>query len=261
MNLLVDVGNTNTVFGLWATDMLKSKWRVSTKRLGTEDEIYMMVKEFLNRNDCTVEELEDLCVASVVPAVNNSFRYFAEKYINKDALFVTAREDIGVKWDVDFPPEIGSDRVANILGAKSFYGENAIVIDVGTAITVDVLKDGAFLGGAIIPGPHVSMKALFSGTAKLPQVELHFVKKPIGRNTADNIRIGIINTTFFGLKSIVMQIVEKYPAKPVIIATGGYAKLFDISKDFFDFIDTELTLKGIREYCKLVRKLEENTAH
>ncbi|OAA31804.1 hypothetical protein AT15_02960 [Kosmotoga arenicorallina S304] len=261
MELLVDVGNTNTVFGLWDGDALKAKWRISTVRLGTEDEIYIMVKEFLNRNGSTVEGITDLCVASVVPSVNSSFKYFAEKYINKNALFVSALENIGVKWDVDFPPEIGADRVANILGAKSFYGDNVIIIDVGTAITIDVLKDSAFLGGAIIPGPYVSMKALFSGTAKLPQVELHFVENPIGRNTGDNIRIGIINTTFFGLQSLVSQIIKYYPVKPVVVATGGYARLFDKRDGFFDFINAELTLKGIKEFCKRVRNLEEDIAN
>ncbi|AKI96853.1 type III pantothenate kinase [Kosmotoga pacifica] len=260
MQLLVDVGNTNTVFGLWTKNDLKGKWRVSTKRLGTEDEIYIIVREFLDRYGHTLEELQDMCVASVVPSINNSFRYFGKKYIGIDPLFVSARDDLGVKWDVDFPPEIGADRVANVLGGKVYYGDNAIVIDIGTAITIDVLKEGAFLGGAILPGPPISMKALFSGTAKLPQVELYFVKDPIGRNTADNIRIGIVNATFFGLKNIVDSIKKRYSNEPVVIATGGYAKLFDINEGFFDTVDTELTLKGILEYCERVRRIEKGTS-
>lgn len=260
MKLVADVGNTNTVFGIWNDGKILNNWRISTGRLETEDEMYVVLKQLLEAGDTDLKSIEDICVASVVPRLNSIFHYFGKKYLKLDPILVTAIEGIGVKWDVDFPSEIGADRVANVVGAHEFYGENAVVIDTGTAITVDILKDGAFIGGAILPGPMMAMRALFSKTAKLPEVELFYVDSHIGKNTEDNIRIGVVNGTYYALKAIISKIKEELGGDVPVIATGGNSPMFNIKDGFFDILDSDLTLKGIAVFCERVRRLENNPA-
>ncbi|PZC52784.1 MULTISPECIES: type III pantothenate kinase [unclassified Mesotoga] len=259
MLLLADIGNTTTVFGLDNGMDIGAVWRLSSSRIETEDELFVILDGLLRNKGSSLSEISGLCVASVVPRLNGSVNYFARKYLSKPAVFMKADEFVSVGLRTDNPAEIGADRLANVIGARECYGANAIVIDVGTAITIDILKDGIFAGGAILPGPATAMSALFSHTAKLPEVELFFEDHYFGTNTEDNLRIGIVNGTYFALQGIISNIIKEFEEKPRIIGTGGDVRLFINKSGFIEIDDPILTLKGLRSYYNRVKSVEKNT--
>jgi len=251
MKILADIGNTNTVIGFWDEKIVQT-WRLSTSYIETEDQLYVMLKIFLSDMNYDIKEIKSILVCSVVPRINTVFSYLGEKYFSLKPLFVSARNDIGVGWNADNPEEIGADRICNVIGAIDNYDRNSIVIDFGTAVTVDIVRDGNFVGGCILPGPKTAMKALFSNTAKLPEVDLFFEDHYLGVNTADNIRIGIINGTYFALKGIIDSAKEE-AGESCVIATGGLAKIFYEEKNLINFLDSDLTLKGLYGFYKRVK--------
>lgn len=251
MKILADVGNTNVVIGFWDECIIRT-WRLSTSYIETEDQLYVTLKILLSDIDYDIKKVESIIVCSVVPGINRVFSYFGEKYFSIKPLFVSARNDIGIGWNADNPEEIGADRICNVIGAIDNYEENSIVIDFGTAVTVDIVKNGDFVGGCILPGPKTAMKALFSNTAKLPEVDLFFEDHYLGVNTADNIRIGIINGTYFALKGIIESI-KSEAGDFRIIATGGLAKVFFDNKGLIDCHDPDLTLKGLYGFYRRVK--------
>jgi type III pantothenate kinase len=258
MLLLADVGNTTTVFGLDSGSKIEAVWRLPSLRLETEDELFVILEGLLRYEQASLSSIKGLCVASVVPRLNSTIDYFARKYLLEPAMFVKADRFVSVDLETDNPSEIGADRLANVMGAKECYGANVIVVDVGTAITIDIVMDGAFAGGAILPGPETAMSALFSRTAKLPEVELFFEDHYFGTNTEDNLRIGIVNGTYFALQGIISEIEKQFDVKPKIVGTGGKARLFITEDGFIEMDDPYLTLKGIRSYYNRVKSFEKN---
>ncbi|MGQ9855663.1 MAG: type III pantothenate kinase [Fervidobacterium sp.] len=239
MVLLFDVGNTHTTVALTRNGKEFEKYRLSTVRYETEDELYAFLKSFYK------EYIENIpiVVSSVVPSINVIFEYFAEKYGNGQVYFVNALGYDKIKWNVSYPKEIGADRVADVIAAYKDYGENCIVIDYGTAITIEVIKDGSYEGGAILPGFAMMINALFKGTAKLPLVEIKPYNGFIGKDTESNIQIGTINATVGAIKYVIENIVKEYQTQPVIIHTGGQSVFV---KDIVEgIVDKDLTLKGM----------------
>lgn len=259
MELLVDVGNTTTILGLHDGKSIVSIWRLPSLRIETEDELFAILEQLLNSKGTSVCKIDGFCVASVVPRLNRSIQYFASHYLRERAIFLKPDEFVSVGLKADNPREIGADRLANVIGAAEHYGKNAIIIDVGTAITIDVLKEGDFVGGAILPGPATAMSSLFSKTAKLPEVELFFEDHYLGTNTEDNIRIGIVNGTYFALEGIIKNMLKVFPGSIDIIGTGGNIDLFMIENGFITLTDPDLTLKGLRVYYDRVKASEKNT--
>ncbi|HDP76823.1 MAG TPA: type III pantothenate kinase [Mesotoga infera] len=259
MLLLVDIGNTTTVFGLDNGRDIEAVWRLPSSRIETEDELFVILDGLLKSRGSFLSEISGICVASVVPRLNGSVNYFTKKYLSKSAVFVKADEFVSVGLNTDNPGEIGADRLANVIGARECYGANAIIIDVGTAITIDILKEGVFAGGAILPGPATAMSSLFSHTAKLPDVELFFEDHYFGTTTEDNLRIGIVNGTYFALQGIIGNIVKEFEEKPRIIGTGGDVNLFINESGFIEIEDPNLTLRGIRSYYYRVKSIEKNS--
>ncbi|MBN2220045.1 MAG: type III pantothenate kinase [Kosmotogaceae bacterium] len=259
MVLLADIGNTTTVLGLTNDKKIEAVWRLPSSRIETEDELFVILDGLLKIKGYSVGGIDGLCVASVVPRLNRTMSYFAKKYLLEPAVFLRPDEFFPLGLNTDNPGEIGADRLANVLGAKECYGNNAIVVDAGTAITIDIVKDGDFVGGAILPGPGTSMSALFSQTAKLPEVELFFEDHYFGTNTEDNLRIGIVNGTYFAIQGIITNIIEKFEKKPIIVGTGGNIDLFLIEGGLIEVSDPDLTLKGLRLYYSRVKSFEEDT--
>jgi type III pantothenate kinase len=258
MELLADVGNTTTIFGLHNSKSVICVWRLPSSRLETEDEIFAILDGLFRSKGFSFSSLDGFCVASVVPRLNRSLQYFAARYLPFSAVFLKPDRFVSVGLKTDNPAEIGADRLANVIGAARHYGPNAIVIDVGTAITIDVLKDNVFVGGSILPGPATAMSALFSKTAKLPEVELFFEDHYLGTNTEDNIRIGIVNGTYFALQGIVKNLQKNFSERTQVIGTGGNVELFMIEDGFIDTNDQDLTLKGIRAYYDRVKASEKS---
>ncbi|APT72718.1 pantothenate kinase [Thermosipho sp. 1063] len=237
MKLLFDVGNTHTTIALTDNGKKFNIKRISTYSLQTEDELYVYLKMLFSEN------YDQIIVSSVVPNINHIFEFFSKKYIGKDAVFLNAKLYKNIKWDVRVPSDIGADRVANVIAAEKDYGNNAIIVDFGTAITIDVLKNGIYEGGVIIPGFGMMVNALFKGTAKLPKVELKPSDAFIGKDTESNIRIGVINTVLEGIIKVVEKIKSETEITSVIF-TGGQSKIImDYKKDVI--YDLELGLRGI----------------
>jgi len=237
--LLFDVGNTHTTIALTKDGKEFEKYRISTSKYETEDEIYAFLKSFFKD---FIKNLP-IVVSSVVPSVNVVFEYFANKYGNGEVYFVNAPMYDKIVWNVNYPKEIGADRVCDVIAAKRDYGDNCIVIDYGTAITIEVLRDGVYEGGAIIPGFAMMINALFKGTARLPLVELRPSETFVGKDTESNIQIGTINATVGAIKYVIENILQEFKVEPKIIHTGGQSVFV---KDILDgIIDKDLTLRGM----------------
>ncbi len=250
MRLLVDVGNTHTVFGVKLNANYR-KWRLSTGRYETEDEIFSHLKPLFDYEGVKIEDIDGVVVSSVVPSLDYILERFSRKFFGKEILFVEADEKCGVEWPVSNPKGIGADRVANVVGAVYEYSKDALVIDFGTAITIDVIDDGKFLGGTISPGIYTMLYSLFKSAAKLPLIDLSKIpESSIGRNTEDNIRIGILKLIAYGLNELVKDIKEELGKDAIVIVTGGQAKLvLELLKH--DVYDPDLTLKGMERYASL----------
>lgn len=237
--LLFDVGNTHTTVALTTDGRRFDKFRISTQRYETEDELFVFLKTLFGE----AVRAKPVVVSSVVPSVNVIFEYFAAKYGSGEVHFVRAEEYDSIEWAVNYPREIGADRVCDVIAAYRDYGPNCVVVDYGTAITIEVLKEGRYEGGAILPGFKMMIHALFRGTAKLPQVELKPYEGFVGKDTDSNIRIGTINATVGAVKYLIENISSEFTTKPVVIHTGGQANL--VADRIDGIIDPDLTLRGM----------------
>lgn len=245
----MDIGNTHTVIGKSSGEDIISSWRIGTKRFETEDELYSILNGLGILNG-----IKKVVVASVVPSVDKSIQYFCEKYFDSDPIWVNATECEMIKWNVKYPREVGADRVANVIAAYKIFGKDSIIVDFGTAITVDVLIGNIYEGGAILPGFNTSIMALFLNTAKLPQVDLEVPLEIIGKDTIDNIQIGVLKGLIKAVDSLIDDIISSTGKSFKIIATGGNTKLAVNVSKYIKEIDPQLTLKGILEFAKHLEK-------
>ncbi|MDN5338070.1 MAG: type pantothenate kinase [Thermotogaceae bacterium] len=243
--LLIDVGNTHTTIGKSDGQKIISNWRIGTKRFDTEDELYSILKSLE-----ILDDINKVAVASVVPSVDKSIQYFCKKYFGFMPVFVNALECKTINWNVKYPKEIGADRVANVLAAYKLFKTNAIIVDFGTAITIDVLVDNNYEGGAILPGFSTSVMALFANTAKLPQVDLKVLSTPIGKDTEENIQIGVVVGTIKAIDCLIEDIINFTNENFLVIATGGNSIISKEISKHIEIVDHQLTLKGILEFAK-----------
>jgi type III pantothenate kinase len=252
MLLAIDVGNTQTVIGLFDSDKIKASWRMVTPRFETADELGSAVCGFLHNSDYDHKGINEIVISCVVPGMMDELGRMSLKYFECKPLVV----DINIKSDLeiryDHPEEIGADRIANSVAAKEIYGSPAIVVDFGTATTFDIISSkGEYLGGIIAPGIEISSEALFNYAAKLSKVDLHWPGKVVGKNTYDCIRSGILygflGQVDFITKRILEEVKENDPGfKPNIIATGGLAFLIASKSVWIKIHDADLTLKGLK---------------
>lgn len=244
MLLAVDVGNTTVVMGFMNGNKSFDVWRISTKNVSTEDELSVHIKNFLDFSGYKPSSIEDICVASVVPSMNDVFKYYAKKYMNKNPTFVKIKDVNWIDWNVWTPNELGADRIANVISAKENYGENVIVVDFGTAITIDILTD-KYEGGVILPGPRTAIQSLFTNTAKLPSVEAKFPDSPVGKDTVTNIQSGIMLGTMFAIDGLVSLFEGEFSQRFKVISTGGYGSEISKSSTKIEEYIPDLTLIGI----------------
>ncbi len=248
MVLLIDVGNTHTVFGTTHNGKLFKKWRLSTGKYETEDELFSRVLPLMEKEEIATEDIEDIVVCSVVPSLNYIMQRFSEKYFGKEPIWVEAEEGV-IKWNVKTPCEIGADRVANVIGAYCEYGDSCVILDFGTAITIDLLMKGTYEGGIIMPGLLTMVHALFTGTAKLPLVDLKPPSEIIGKDTGSNIQIGVIKGSAHAVNGLIEDIKREYGNMPIVI-TGGQSKVI-VDYVNHDIYDGDLTLKGMFWFLKM----------
>ena len=276
MLLALDVGNTNTVLGLYRLDeeptgpalatqaltaempvpvasregvdsRLAAHWRVTTHRAQTSDEYGVLFVNLFNMHGISVDQVKHIIISSVVPPVESTLRRVCEKYFHLQPLFVEPGIKTGMPVLVDNPTELGADRLVNAIAAYERYGGPCIVVDFGTATTFDVISaKGEYLGGAISPGLGISADALFARAARLGRVDIKRPAKVIGTNTVTHLQSGL----YFGYIGLVDGIIERMGAElgsqPRVIATGGLARQISGDSRYIAQIDDMLTLDGLR---------------
>jgi type III pantothenate kinase len=255
MLLAVDVGNTNTTLGLFTTSgELSSSYRLSTERDRMPDEWFAMLVALLASDGHQLHEVDGVIISSVVPSVTTWFVTLTRDRLRIDPVVVTGDLDVGVDLDVDEPRQLGADRIVDCVATHHRYGGPAIIIDLGTATTFDVIDhDGAYKGGAIAAGVSTSLKALAGNTAQLFNVELHMPEAVIGRNTADQLRSGIVAGHLAMLEGMIGRIRTELREDTQVIVTGGLAPLFVGRSPLFEHFDPDLTLNGLKLIYDRVR--------
>ena len=250
MLLAIDVGNSNTVIGLYDKDTLLHDWRVRTEVDSTVDEYGMLILNLYRTAEInlkTIKSLKDIIISCVVPPMLNILEPLCEKYFKIKPLIVGPGIKTGMPIYYDNPKEVGADRIVNAVAAHEKYEDNLIIVDFGTATTFDyVTKKGEYMGGCIAPGIIISSEALFERASKLPRVEFSKPKSIIAKDTVSSIQAGIM----FGYAGLVDGIVGRMKAEAksnsTVIATGGVAKNIAPETKSIDVVDNMLTLEGLR---------------
>ena len=245
MILTMDIGNTNIKVALFDGKEMYKYWRMSTNISSTSDEYGVRLMSMFAYEGVSKDVVEGIVVSSVVPTINYTIEHMLLNYIGKMPLFVAPGVKTGINIRYDNPRELGSDRIANAVGAYEEYGGPCIFIDFGTATTFGVVdKEGSFLGGTICPGIKLSSEALVTGTAKLPRFELNKPDSVIGRTTLSNLQSGMYYGYVGLVRNIVRKIRQELGEEAYVVATGGMALMIAEESKVIDKLDGLLTLKG-----------------
>ena len=257
MLLAIDIGNTNTVIGVFDEDLLVHHWRLRTEKDATEDEFQVMVKSLFSLEGAMLDSITGTIVSCVVPPMVNILDRFCTKYLHHEPIWVDAATFTDMPILYDNPKEVGADRIVNAAAAFHKYRTNLIVVDFGTATTFDCIsQDGAYLGGAISPGIVVSSEALFQKASKLPRVEIFVApKRAIAKDTISSMNAGIIFGYAGLVDGIVRRIKSEMTTAPKVIATGALAELVAEFAETIEAVEPHLTLEGLRIiYSKVQNK-------
>lgn len=247
MVLVFDVGNTNTVIGVFNGEELVTQWRIRTDSLKTADEYGMMVRSLFESRELDMSLVKAVVISSVVPSLMLEMEWMTGKYFHCKPLVIEPGIKTGLSIKYENPREVGADRVVNAVAAYHKYGGPLIIIDFGTATTFCVLNaQGEYLGGAIAPGIKISTEALVNRASKLPRVELVKPRSIIGRNTINSMQSGIIYGFVGQVEGIVNRMKKEIGDDPRVVATGGLAPIIASETDVIDIIDEFLTLDGLR---------------
>ena len=243
--LVVDVGNTNVVLGIYREERLISSWRLATARDRTADEYGILARQLID--GAVNGTLDGAIVGSVVPPLNGAMASMIRQYFNVEPMFVEPGVKTGIAIHVDNPQEVGADRIINCAAAHDLFGGPTIIVDFGTATTFDVVTENAeYIGGVIAPGLTISAEALFARAARLPRVDIRRPPNVIGTNTVVNMQSGI----YFGYLGLVDGLLARMKREITglkrVVATGGVAPLFGEDSEHIDEVDPELTLKGLK---------------
>ena len=251
MILLVYVGNTNIVIGVYKENECIVSWRISTDTKKTSDEYSIQVMQLLNQYDLNPKEVKGIIISSVVPNIMHSLENMVRKSFNIEPIVVGPGVKTGINIRYDNPKEVGADRIVNAVAAHDIYKRDLIILDFGTATTYcAVTKEGDYLGGCISPGVKIASDALFERAAKLPRIELEVPKSVICKNTITSMQAGILYGYIGQVEYIVRRMKREMNElgidNPYVIATGGLANLIAKETDIIDKVDSSLTLEGLR---------------
>jgi type III pantothenate kinase len=247
MLLTIDVGNTNTVLGVFRGEDLIANWRLTTARAQTVDEYGVLTRNLFSFAGLNRQEVSGVIISSVVPPVNWTLTEMSRLYLGNTALFVEPGVKTGMSVLVDNPMEVGADRIVNGVAAFHKYGGPCIVVDFGTAITFDVISAKCeYLGGVIAPGIGIASEALFSRAARLPRVEIKDPGKVIGTNTVTHMQAGLYYGAVDMVDGMLARIKAELKSDAVVIATGGQAPLVARGAKQIQHVDEFLTLTGLR---------------
>ncbi len=249
MLLVIDVGNTNTVIGVYDGDTLKHDWRIRTIRDSTADEFNVLANALFSYKGVNPEDIKTAAISSVVPSSVPILNAFCEKYLGLTPLWISS-DSVKKLMPILYnnPNEVGADRIVNAVAAFHKYKTALIIIDFGTATTFDVISEkGEYLGGAIVPGIMISAEALFQKASKLARVEIFQTpEKVIGKDTIESIKSGIIYGTASMVDGMIEKMIKEMGASPRIIATGGLAPLIFKISNTIEKVEPSLTLEGLR---------------
>ena len=247
MLLTIDVGNTQTVMGLFDGDRLAHHWRLSTQRQRSADEYRLLFGGLLDADGVEPSSLDGACIASVVPAATTALRVLAEHMIGGSTIVVEPGVKTGIPILIDNPREVGADRIANAVAVGRKYGAPAVVVDFGTATNFDVVSAaGEYLGGVIAPGVEVSHDALVGATAALRRVELTPPRSVVGKGTVEAIQAGLVFGHATMVDGICRRVADDLGEEPTFVATGGLASTIVPHCRLVEVIDDFLTLDGLR---------------
>ncbi len=249
MLLAIDSGNTNIVFAVFEGEQVRGEWRSSTTTDRTADEYGVWLNQLMTIAGLSAKDIDSVIIATVVPATLFSLKTLSRKYFSVEPLVVGEPEvALGLAVHLDRPEEVGADRLVNAVAAHKCYQGPLIVIDFGTATTFDVIDaQGNYCGGAIAPGPNLSLEALHAAAAKLPRVAIGRPKAVIGKATVPAMQSGIFWGYVGLLEGLVARIRAEFGQPMTVVATGGLAPLFKDATTVIDHIDSDLTLRGLLE--------------
>ncbi len=263
MLLVIDVGNTNTVLGVFASDgkesapaerqgeptykRLAANWRVATSRTSTVDEYGVLFRNLFSMAGLKAEGIRGIVISSVVPPLDPVLRQVCERYFNLRPLFIEPGVKTGMPVHYDNPAEVGADRIVNAVAAFDKYGGPCVIVDFGTATTFDCVSGkGEYLGGVISPGIGISADALFERTARLPRVEICKPSRVIGTNTVGSLQSGLYYGYIGLMDGILELLLAELGAQCQVIATGGLGPMIGTGSKYIKTVDESLTLEGLR---------------
>ncbi len=249
MLLAVEVGNSNTLFGLYGheDDQLLRSWRLSTNRDRMGDDWLALLAALFTADGRALSEIDAVILSSVVPGITRSIVEMAQGRLGVEPLIVDADLDLGLRILTDNPREVGADRLVDSVAAFARYGGPAIVVDLGTATTFDVISaDGDYIGGAIAAGLTTSLRALTAGAAQLFTVELTLPTRAIATNTIDHLRSGIVLGHLAMLEGMIARIRRQLGVDAPVVLTGGLAAIFAGASPLIAHHDPDLTLDGLQ---------------
>ena len=245
--LVVDVGNTQTHFGAYDGDRLVEHWRFATVRTSTSDELGAALRALLALRGLGFDDIDASIVSSTVPQLRPEWTAMAARYLGHEMPVVGPGIRVGMPIRIDNPRELGADRLTNAVAAYEKVGGPVVVVDLGTALTFDVVSaDGEYLGGIIAPGVEISMEALTQRAAALPKIDLTPPRSLIGKGTVDAIRSGVIYGFAGQVDAIVSRLRDELGEETEAIATGGLASAIVPYCETIDDVDEDLTLEGLR---------------
>jgi type III pantothenate kinase len=248
MLLAINSGNTNCVFALFEGDEKRAVWKISTDHRRTADEYAVWLTQLMALEGLRPADVTACIVSNVVPPVTFDLKTLCRRYFRCEPMFVQEPGvELGAKVMVEFPQEVGADRIVNTIAGKDRFGGPLIVVDIGTAATFDVVDhEGNYCGGAIAPGINLSLKALEMAAAKLPHIAIRRPERVIGRNTVACMQSGLFWGYVGLIEGLVARIKAEFGAPMRVVATGGLSPLFAGATESIEAIDPDLTLWGLR---------------
>lgn len=255
MLLTVDIGNTQTVLGLFEGAEIREVWRIATTTDRTPDEVAVLVDDLFRMRGLSGTDVDAVIVASVVPSMTAAFDPVARAFTGAPALSVGPGLKTGLAIELDNPHEVGADRIANAVAAKELYGAPAIVVDFGTATNIDVVsRAGTYMGGVISPGLETSATALFSRAARLSAIDLEFPESPLGRSTRTAVQSGLMYGEASKVDGLVRAIWADLGYETPVIATGGLAQTIAPRCATVTAVDPDLTIRGLQLIAETHRR-------
>jgi type III pantothenate kinase len=247
MLLAIDIGNTDTVVGVYDNSRIINHFRVASNHSLTVDECGFFATGLLERMNVNISDINRIIICSVVPKLTPIYERMSVKYFRSEPLLVSSNIKLPITIAYDDPSAVGADRIANAVAAYEKFGGPIIVVDFGTTINFDVVtKDGVYLGGAIAPGPELSARQLAVKAARLFEVRIEKPTHAIGKSTAESIKSGLFYGTIGQVDTIIRLIIKELGVTPKVIGTGGLAADFEKYSEFIEAIYPTLTLDGLK---------------